>query len=86
MRQDIINSAIDRHFPSNKGAFKVGDYAGKDMKPFMYMDCYCPNRDLRIAPVWVALFVLRNYPDVEYIKYYDRIFTRETLRRSGRKL
>lgn len=81
---ELINQAIDNHFKSNKGNFAVEGYAS----PWMNKDlCLSAVHYLGVCirPVHVALFVLRNYPEIEAIHYGTWIFTRSSMRLAGRK-
>lgn len=81
---DLINQAIDGHFKSNKGNFAVEGYASPWMNHTLCLSAV-NYLGVCVRPIHVALFVLRNFPDVERIFYGTWIFTRETMRRGGHK-
>ena len=81
---DQINQAIDKHFKSNHGNFLVEGYAAPWMADCLSLsyDCF---RGVICKPAYIALFVFRNFPEIDRIYYGTWIFTRSSLRRSGHK-
>lgn len=77
-----INSAIDKHFKSNKGNYQVDRYANPEMADWLSLSRDCrrtPGVDAR----WVCVFIFRNYSDIQVITIGTWIFTRSTLNRAG---
>lgn len=85
-RAEHLNRRIDKHFKSNKGNWKVEDYLGKELKSSVCLTYDAMRGFPKIASKWVALFILRNEPSVEFVDFGTTIYTRNTLRRAGMKI
>lgn len=81
-----INQALDKHFKSNKGNWQAEAYANPEMKDCVHIGWDCMRNEGNIRPIHVALFILRQEGDINYVFYGTWTFTRSTLRRGGYKI
>lgn len=84
-REQRINRHLDEHFKSNKGNFAVQAYANPDLVSSVSLSYDCRRRE-NINPKWIALYILRTEPAVQYVDYGTTVYTRNTLRRAGHKI
>lgn len=76
-----INTALDKHFKSNKGNVKADiAYPWCDDKIRLDMKSQ-PRVDVR----HMCVFIFRQNPDVQMILIDTWIFTRETINRAGNR-
>jgi hypothetical protein len=80
----ILNLTINRHFKSNNRNW-IAKVADVPRFVIIEKDERFPNSPLASN---VALFILRNYPEVEYVlvPQFGMTYTRNTLRRAGHKI
>lgn len=81
-----INIGLDNHFKSNKGNWQAEGYVNPDMKDCLSIGWDCLRNTGNIRPAWVALFILKNEPSINYVYYGTYVFTRSTLRMAGYKI
>ena len=82
-RINRINDAINAHFKSNHDAWWVNNDNWRD--PHSITLHHGIGGD-NINPVWVALFIMRTEPSVNFIYTSQSCYTRSTLRRAGYKI
>jgi hypothetical protein len=81
-----INAGLDKHFKSNKGNW-VADWSYPELE--IEDKVTIRLRDLwgrtKVAPKFVALYILRSEPQIEMVLWGTWIFTRASLRWAGHK-
>ena len=78
-RAFLIGVSIDAHFPSNKGNWIAYDSNYNTV-------CISHKRPSRISPLLVAVHILRNFTDVQFVKCGSTIYTATTIQRAGFKI
>ena len=84
-RINRINAGLNKHFKSNHDAWWVNNEFAENSG---HITLHRGIGGDRIDPKWVALYIFRTEPSVQFIhnNYGGWVYTRRTLRNAGYKI